>query len=78
MAEVKHPAAAVLSPRRLVLVRGPRGVRRVAVSDKMHHVLEGFARARQDDEERQDSGDAAEPNHRRTLSQQSGRPPAKQ
>ena len=77
VAEVKHPVAAVLSPRRLVLVRGPRGVRRVAVSDKMHHVLEGFARARQDDDERQDSSDAAEPNHLETVSQRRCRPPAR-
>ena len=78
MAKVKRPATAVLPTWRLVTVRGAAGMRRVPLSDDMHNVLEGFARARQDDDERQDSCDAAEPNHRRTVSQQSGRPPARQ
>lgn len=75
VAEVERPCAAVFAARRLVPVRGAAGMRRVALSDEMHHVLQGFARAREDDEERQDSGDAAEPNHLGTVSQ---RPAARQ
>lgn len=36
----------MLTPWRLVTVRGTVGMRRVAMRDDMHHVLEGFARAR--------------------------------
>ena len=78
MAKVKRPAAAVLPTWRLVTVRGAAGMRRVPLSDDMHNVLEGFARARHDDDERQDSSDAADPIHLETVSQQSGRPPARQ
>ena len=69
VAEVKGPRAAVLASWRLVAVRGAAGMRHVALSDDMHHVFEGFARAREDDEERQDSSDAADPNHLETVSQ---------
>jgi len=77
VAKVKRPATAVLPTWRLVTVRGAAGMRRVPLSDDMHNVLEGFARARQDDDERQDSSDAAEPNHLETVSQRRCRPPAR-
>ncbi len=77
MAKVKRPAAAVLPTWRLVTVRGAAGMRRVPLSDDMHNVLEGFARARQDDEERQDGSDAADPIHLETISQGPCRPLAR-
>ena len=77
MAEVERPCAAVFAARRLVPVRGAAGMRRVALSDEMHHVLQGFARAREDDEERQYCRDAAEPNHFETVSQRPCRPLAR-
>lgn len=78
MTEVKRPAAAVLSPWSLVTVRGAASVRRVPLSDDMHNVLESFARARDDDEERKDSSDAADPNHLETVSQRPCQPLARQ
>jgi len=69
VAKVKRPATAVLPTWRLVTVRGAAGMRRVPLSDDMHNVLEGLARARQDDDERQDSCDAADPIHLETVSQ---------
>ena len=61
--EVKHPATTVLRSRRLVLVGSPGCVRGVPEANQMRRVLDGFACAREEHEEKDECGDAADPAH---------------
>lgn len=60
---MERPGAAVLSSRGLVLVGGPDRVRAVSEADEMRRVLDGFARARGEREEKHEGGEATEPDH---------------
>ena len=61
---MERSAAAVLGPRRLVLIGSPRGVRGVPEADQVHRVLHGFARAREEHEKKYECGKSANPTHR--------------
>jgi len=60
---VEHPATTVLGSRRLVLVGSPCCVRGVPEANQVHRVLDSFACAREEHEEEDECGDAADPAH---------------